>query len=274
MGLRCSLLGHDYGDVVVEREREERGEEVVVTERELRECGRCGAESIVSENTEVRRLRPEEAANQSETADAEPAEGSQPLVEEAESSAAAAVEDDAIIMDDEAPPGDLVPESTDESADEDEAFDAWASLSEDAEGGSPEQDAGDGAADEGDAGAEDAADAEPAGTTAESSSATAESSTGDWPNDPGEPASDDPDDGSFQFGDEIGNNRSPAQDASEPASGIASAGPLDTSKPLDDDVEKSITCPACGFHVRLDRTSLRAGDICPDCHGGYLAEDR
>jgi len=36
MGLRCSLLGHDYGESFVERDREERGNEVVVTERELR----------------------------------------------------------------------------------------------------------------------------------------------------------------------------------------------------------------------------------------------
>ena len=47
MGLRCSLLGHDYGDSFVERDREERGNEVVVTERELKECARCGAEFTV-----------------------------------------------------------------------------------------------------------------------------------------------------------------------------------------------------------------------------------
>ncbi|MFB6068522.1 MAG: hypothetical protein ABEJ90_01175, partial [Halobacterium sp.] len=59
MGLRCSLLGHDYGESFVERDREERGNEVVVTERELQECARCGAEKISSENTEVRSLEPD-----------------------------------------------------------------------------------------------------------------------------------------------------------------------------------------------------------------------
>ncbi|MFC7166772.1 DUF7093 family protein [Halospeciosus flavus] len=54
MGLKCSLLGHDYGDVEVERSREEQGNEVVETVREVKHCERCGAESVVSENTEVR----------------------------------------------------------------------------------------------------------------------------------------------------------------------------------------------------------------------------
>ncbi|APW97559.1 hypothetical protein CHINAEXTREME_07120 [Halobiforma lacisalsi AJ5] len=53
MVLRCSLLGHDYGDPDVEREREERGSEVVVTVQEYEECTRCGERNVISENTEV-----------------------------------------------------------------------------------------------------------------------------------------------------------------------------------------------------------------------------
>jgi hypothetical protein len=34
MGLRC-LLGHDYGETEIEREREEDGDEMVVTIREV-----------------------------------------------------------------------------------------------------------------------------------------------------------------------------------------------------------------------------------------------
>ncbi|NUC74395.1 hypothetical protein HTZ84_19200 [Haloterrigena sp. SYSU A558-1] len=56
MALRCSLLGHDYGDPEVEREREERGSEVVVTVQEFEECARCGDRNILSENTEVTSL--------------------------------------------------------------------------------------------------------------------------------------------------------------------------------------------------------------------------
>ncbi|ARS90123.1 DUF7093 family protein [Natrarchaeobaculum aegyptiacum] len=56
MVLRCSLLGHDYGEPDVEREREERGSEVVVTVQEYEECSRCGDRNVLSENTEVRSL--------------------------------------------------------------------------------------------------------------------------------------------------------------------------------------------------------------------------
>ncbi|ELZ01613.1 hypothetical protein C482_06162 [Natrialba chahannaoensis JCM 10990] len=56
MVLRCSLLGHDYGESEVEREREERGSEVVVTVQEYEECVRCGDRHVISENTEVTSL--------------------------------------------------------------------------------------------------------------------------------------------------------------------------------------------------------------------------
>ncbi|WP_455448906.1 DUF7093 family protein [Natrinema thermotolerans] len=56
MVLRCSLLGHDFGEAEVEREREERGSEVVVTVQEYEECARCGERNVISENTEVTSL--------------------------------------------------------------------------------------------------------------------------------------------------------------------------------------------------------------------------
>ncbi|WP_276300012.1 DUF7093 family protein [Halorussus lipolyticus] len=53
MSLRCSLLGHNYGEAEIEREREEQGSEVVVTVREFEECERCGDRKVVTENKEV-----------------------------------------------------------------------------------------------------------------------------------------------------------------------------------------------------------------------------
>lgn len=53
MGLKCSILGHSYDPAGVEREREQRGSEVVTVVRELEECSDCGAQRVVSENTEV-----------------------------------------------------------------------------------------------------------------------------------------------------------------------------------------------------------------------------
>jgi predicted RNA-binding Zn-ribbon protein involved in translation (DUF1610 family) len=52
MGLRC-LLGHDFSEPELRREREEDGSEVVTTVTEVKTCARCGETQIVSENTEV-----------------------------------------------------------------------------------------------------------------------------------------------------------------------------------------------------------------------------
>ncbi|WP_435094934.1 DUF7093 family protein [Halorubrum sp. N11] len=52
MGLRC-LLGHDFGEPELRREREEDGNEVVTTVTEVKTCARCGEAQVVSENTEV-----------------------------------------------------------------------------------------------------------------------------------------------------------------------------------------------------------------------------
>jgi hypothetical protein len=56
MGLRC-LLGHDFGPPEIEREREETGDEMIVTVRDVETCRRCGEERVVSENKEVTAIR-------------------------------------------------------------------------------------------------------------------------------------------------------------------------------------------------------------------------
>ncbi|WP_257299693.1 hypothetical protein [Haloarchaeobius sp. FL176] len=53
MGLMCSLRGHDWSERELEDERDERGNEVVLTVREYEVCSRCDARNLVSENTEV-----------------------------------------------------------------------------------------------------------------------------------------------------------------------------------------------------------------------------
>ncbi|MFB6086529.1 MAG: hypothetical protein ABEJ84_06955 [Halodesulfurarchaeum sp.] len=91
MGLRCSLLGHAYGEPVTERERERRGDEEVVTVTKLRTCTRCGAETVLSENTEVRHLDSvRETLEQQPTAPEEgggdgPSSGPEPAADTAES---------------------------------------------------------------------------------------------------------------------------------------------------------------------------------------------
>lgn len=53
MGLKCTLLGHSFDETDVEREREERGSEVVTIVQEVERCSRCGTTRVVSENKEV-----------------------------------------------------------------------------------------------------------------------------------------------------------------------------------------------------------------------------
>ncbi|MFB6070959.1 MAG: hypothetical protein ABEJ76_08030 [Halanaeroarchaeum sp.] len=295
MGLRCSLLGHDFGDTVVEREREERGAEVVVTERELRECRRCDAESVVSENTEVRRLRPEE------TDDGADDEEAGDLVEEAEP--ATEPHDDAVIMENEEPPGELVPEAPDDGAGADPSSDATGVGDPHPEGPTTES-APDGTTTE----------SAPDGTTAESAQDDADRATGDagpattgtdgrtesdgtvdggagqaesgppdaatttWPDvgqeeTPGGAADGERDDSDFEFYERAAGEDRTGEAEPGTGSGIASRGPIESTGSLDD-VEGVLVCPACQFEVPLARSSLRAGDICPECHAGYLAEER
>ncbi|MFD1570751.1 DUF7093 family protein [Halorubrum laminariae] len=68
MGLRC-LLGHDFSEPELQRDREEDGNEVVTTVTEVKTCARCGETQVVSENTEVTTMEQlaEEAAVGAET---------------------------------------------------------------------------------------------------------------------------------------------------------------------------------------------------------------
>ena len=76
MGLRC-LLGHDFDEPELQREREEDGDEVVTTVREVKTCARCGETQIVSENTEVTTMEQltDEAAAGAGASGPEPAPG-------------------------------------------------------------------------------------------------------------------------------------------------------------------------------------------------------
>jgi hypothetical protein len=56
MSIKCSLLGHSFGETTVERERSEEGTEVVITITEMETCSRCGETRVVSENKEVTTL--------------------------------------------------------------------------------------------------------------------------------------------------------------------------------------------------------------------------
>ncbi|WP_129114489.1 DUF7093 family protein [Halegenticoccus tardaugens] len=111
MGLRC-LLGHEFGEPELEREREEDGNEMVVTVREVKTCVRCGARRVVSENKEVTAAQP--------TSDDAPNE--EPLSDDADARVDAATDAGAAAPADDMPTHPAVRASlADESSSADEA---------------------------------------------------------------------------------------------------------------------------------------------------------
>lgn len=72
MGLGC-LFGHDFGDPAHEQEHEQRGEEVIVTTRDLKTCRRCGTEEILTERTTVMKQGTVPTVSEAGSANGEPA---------------------------------------------------------------------------------------------------------------------------------------------------------------------------------------------------------
>mgnify|MGYP000704722837 CR=1 FL=1 len=68
MSIKCSLLGHRFGETTVDRDREEDGTEVVITITEFETCTRCGETRVVSENKEVTTLEDADAGNEAGSA--------------------------------------------------------------------------------------------------------------------------------------------------------------------------------------------------------------
>ncbi|MFC6716409.1 hypothetical protein ACFQGT_19880 [Natrialbaceae archaeon GCM10025810] len=263
MVLRCSLLGHDYGEPEVEREREERGSEVVIVEREYEECTRCGDRHVITENTEVTSIsqrtasspthEPESESDQEPSAyepedDAEfidaDAAGADPAGPARAEGGADAVEADAESVptadDGEAIVDDGVILEDDEEPDERRRDRARGEWPEPEEVGQPTE-----------ARAEPTAwpDVDPADDRAgelESNGAVLESQ-----------AESDADGG-----------------RGAPDTGMARAdpAPVPGEAGASDGVPTEFYCPGCEFVSPGDRGSLRPGDICPECRKGYLSE--
>ncbi len=274
MVLRCSLLGHDYGDPEVEREREERGSEVVVTVQEYEECSRCGNRHIISENTEVTSL-PETNADSPTPPDTDPEPTPEQPTAPAETATAAGTD------------GEII--DTDAVRIQDAETEASTESDSEVDPEYPTDDDGEPVTDDG-----EILDDEP----------PADREHGEWPasDDTGPPVTDDdptawPDtepeddavvlehtDPTASSGHEAVATDSEIVDggptSSEPApdsgSGIERAEPVptpgETGRRRDDDVPTEFYCPRCEFVESDSRGSLRAGDICPNCRRGYLGE--
>ncbi|AFZ73614.1 DUF7093 family protein [Natronobacterium gregoryi] len=323
MVLRCSLLGHDFGEPEVEREREERGSEVVVTVQEFEECVRCGERNVISENTEVTSLpdgadvgslpddhefkSTPEVTSEPDFEPAEPTDVDTNDVEtedigadaaEAEDIGADAAEaEDVEIIDAEEPEtaddGDAEPETaTADATTVDEARDDEHDVPDDggeildADSSSPTQnrDRSHGEWPESpdvDHSADEAKRTEWPDTGDESADDTVV-----LEHDDAEYVTDSPDEIRVGTKDETTVTDSTPTDATvddgrqesadfDSGSGIErdDSVPTPTENVVTaDDGPSEFYCPRCEYVVTNDRGSLRAGDICPDCRKGYLAE--
>jgi len=319
MGLRC-LLGHEYANREVERDREERGDEVVVTYRTVETCDRCGERRVVSENKEVRPIRnpaedgvttglgsggsgsvtpdlggaddapggegvqepeqepepkseprspspsdsdttPETVSTRSDTSDVETADAdsSEPTSEPATADDGQAGTDDGGIILDDGP---------DDEAGSDRNRGEWAEAAE----------------------SEPGADADADATPTDDDGTTVVSDDEGWPEPAGEDEGFDaePSDGGptdVSFGGEMAPERADgaANGEAETAATNGTAGGSVGGKQFvaaetvervgeESDAETEFFCPNCGHAREAGGSSMRAGDICPDCHKGYIAE--
>jgi hypothetical protein len=309
MGLRC-LLGHEYANREVEREREERGDEVVVTYRTVETCDRCGERRVVSENKEVRPIRdPREddvatglggggitadldepsAADDAPAATSEeaPATGGGP---------APTVEGEADAADEGSTPAATASTGEDDrAAGEDDGTQAPDPAEEDA------VILDDGATEDGDdrargewpgSDAERPEDEEPTETETEAKPGPADDGTTvvsddeGWPEPGGEDEGFDaePSDGTatdVSFGGGLtpeGDDAAANGEAETTNGGGAVAGKqfvaAEEVEPVSEESSgrTEFFCPNCGYVRTAGGSSMRAGDICPDCHKGYIAE--
>jgi len=275
MGLKCSVIGHKYGDAEVEREREEQGSEVVITIQERETCERCGKTRVVSENKEVTAIEtPSDIAgdmlDDGESAAGEETDAAGDSTEDSPSDDAA-VDDAAVAQVDEGEPAagesdgldDSAVEAVDPDADDAEILDDDESAAGgDSELENPSTEVSITEAEEN----EPPLDAEEAAVASdpesddgmiidgddEDDSVASDRQPGEWPEEPG----DDGDDWAPDTGE---------ADDDEGASEVEPFGGSAVTVP-----NGQFRCPECDFTTDVASSSLRAGDFCPECHKGAL----
>jgi len=316
MGLRC-LLGHEYANREVEREREERGNEVVVTYRTVETCDRCGERRVVSENKEVRPVRdphddgvktglggaggvtadvgeagdgataPTDAADEeSPAADAASTEDGDRTAgdAEAEARAEAKAEAEAEARAEADPDPGPDPESTTTpDPDEEDAVILDGSADADDDGRGHGEWPGAGAERPDESVAADASESGSAVDPHDDDGTTVVNGDEEWPDPRGEDEGFDakPGDGSpadVSFGGGLAPEEATGNDAAANGTDGAVAGKQFVAAEGIDPVGEESTgeteffCPNCGYVRAAGGSSMRAGDICPDCHEGYIAE--
>jgi len=257
MTLKCSLLGHAFDDGEVEREREEQGSEVVSTIRETETCTRCGAERVVSENTEVTALEtPSDIVGDdlAEGGKGEPAPTTEAPAEDETTSKAAGTGAGGT-------GADGVSEAPDRAAAESGA------APDPGEGPTPDPSPAAGPDSDPDPAEDDGVILDEGDNEAD------ERAPGEWPGAEGsggeDGASDTPSEGDGESVAEWPEEEADDGDdwAPETDAEATEVEPTSTAVTVP---EGNFRCPECGFSTPVEDSSLRAGDFCPECHRGSL----
>jgi len=239
MGLRCEVLGHEYGDPTIDESREDREQGVVLISREYRVCERCGDEDEFYQNERVIASRAVEADRADGTSgDGAGGDGGDPDDRtEPDPDAGAPVEADSTTRV-------VTLDSTIDASSE-----VLAELGNDGEG----------------------TDTPPDVSTAESDATRAQgdrnddgvilpSGSADTANGPR--GSIDPETGVTGTADppDRGQDADAGVDAASSTTGFTVPTPT----------ERRFRCPECGHEEPAESTSLCEGDLCFACHRGYF----
>jgi hypothetical protein len=288
MAIKCSLLGHNFGESTVERDREEQGSEVIITITETEVCERCGEERVVSQNKEVTSLEmphdvePGEAVEAAkpdtddggDDAPPEPADEDVEVIDgegPADAEPAADHGEDSPETDtpDEAEPADPVAEAeSDPETDPVESDEP--PVTDDAEilddGEEPEREPGEWPQEAEPETTRDEEDFDQYGYMDEDEESTVDEDATDAEiiDEGPEDAAEEGEDGEPAA---VETNAWPSEDESVVES--ESAGPGAVTVP-----EGEFVCEACGFSTPVEESSLRAGDFCPECHKETLVQVR
>lgn len=262
MSLRCSLLGHEYGESEIEREREERGNEVVISVVELERCVHCGKTQTISENTEVTQLsstragtvqdrsrQPAETTTGGPGIEPRPDVVSTPSETEPNASIRSRPDTQPGAVDPGSEDGEIIEKGpADEPDDSEREPGAWPDAADrrgrDGSNAWPETDGDDEGFD----------------ATAPDGKTDLEFGGGLTPQ-------------ADQGAEIIDSSGASDADDGETEPTFVSAGPRPVpDRPAKSAGETTLYCPNCETAGLDDRDSLRAGDICPECHKGYLSE--
>lgn len=286
MAIKCSLLGHKFGESSVERDREEQGSEVIITITETEVCERCGEERVVSENKEVTSLEMphdvepaeavEEAKPDADDAQPEPAAGDDaevfgnedPVDDEPETdhSEADHPEADTPAADDPAEPiveAESEPDAEPVAEEEPPVTDDAEILDEDEE---PERDPGEWPQEADPDTSRDEEDFDQYGYMDEDEESTVDEDATDAEiidEGPGDAGGDSEDEADV----EVETNAWPSEDEAVVESDAAGPGAVTVP-------DGEFRCEACGFSTPVEESSLRAGDFCPECHKETLVQVR